>query len=45
VVVGRMVTGEGAWAVCVCISFTGDGGQLGSSFLRSGRGGSAFSGE
>ena len=38
VVVGRMVRGEGAWAVCVCISCTGDGGQLGSSFLRSGRG-------
>ena len=28
-VVGRMVRGEGAWAVCVCISCTGDGGQLG----------------
>ena len=36
-VVGRMVRGEGAWAVCVCISCTGDGGQLGSSFLWSGR--------
>ena len=39
VVVGRMVRGEGAWAVCVCISCTGDGGQLGSSFLWSRRGG------
>ena len=26
-------------AVCVCISCTGDGGQLGSSFLWRGRGG------
>ena len=33
-VVGRMVRGEGDWAICVCISCTGDGGQLGS-----GRGG------
>ena len=32
-----MVRGEGAWYVCVCISYTGDVGQLGSSFLRSGR--------
>ena len=39
VVVGRMVRGEGAWFVCVSISCTGDGGQLGSSFLWSGRGG------
>ena len=38
-VVGRMVRGEGAWDVCVCISYTGDGGQLESSFLWSGRGG------
>jgi len=29
VVVGRMVRGEYAWVVCVCISYTGDGGQLG----------------
>jgi len=27
--VGRMVRGEGAWVVCVCISYTGDEGQLG----------------
>jgi len=33
VVVGRMVRGEGAWDVCVCISYTGDGSQQGSSFL------------
>ena len=39
-VVGRMVR-EGAWAVCVCISCTGAGGQLGGSFLWSGRGGGA----
>ena len=38
-VVGRMVRGEGAWTVCVCISCTGDGGQLGSSVLWSVRGG------
>ena len=38
-VVGRMVRGEGAWVVCVCISYTGDGGQLESSFLWSERGG------
>ena len=38
-VVARMVRGEGAWAVCVHISCTDDGGQLGSSFLWSGRGG------
>ena len=36
---GGIVRGEGAWVVCVCISYTGDGGQLGSSFLWSGRGG------
>jgi len=30
---------EGVWAVCVCISYTGDGGQLGCSFLWSRRGG------
>jgi len=29
--VGRMAIEEGAWAVCVCISYTGDGGQLGCS--------------
>jgi hypothetical protein len=34
-----MAIEEGAWAVCVCISYTGDGGQLGCSFLWSGRGG------
>jgi len=28
-----MAIEEGAWAVCVCISYTGDGGQLGCSFL------------
>ena len=38
-VVGRMVRGEGVWVVCVCVSYTGNGGQLGSSFLRGGRGG------
>jgi len=38
VVVGKMVRGEDAWVVCVCISYTGDGGQLGSSFQRSRRG-------
>jgi len=38
VVVGRIVRGEGAGVICVCISHTGDGGQLGSSFLWSGRG-------
>jgi len=38
VVVGGMVRGEGAWVVCVCISYTGDGGQLGSSFLWSAEG-------
>ena len=27
-VVGGKVRVEGAWVVCVCISFTGDGGQL-----------------
>jgi hypothetical protein len=36
--VGWMAIEEGAWAVCVCISYTGDGGQLGCSFLWSGRG-------
>jgi len=34
-----MAIEEGAWAVCVCISYTGDGGQLRCSFLWSGRGG------
>jgi hypothetical protein len=28
-----MTIEEGAWAVCVCISYNGDGGQLGCSFL------------
>jgi len=36
--VGRMVRGEGAWVVCVCISYTGGEGQLGCNFLWSGRG-------
>ena len=31
-VVAGMVR-EGVWVVCVCISYTGDGGQPGSSFL------------
>ena len=34
-----MVVRECVWDVCVCISCTGDGGQLGSSFLQNGRGG------
>ena len=34
-----MAIEEGAWEVCVCISYTGDGGQLGCSFLWSRRGG------
>ena len=34
-----MVRRECAWDVCVCISYTGDEGQLGSSFLWSRRGG------
>ena len=34
-----MVIRECVWAVCVYISYTGDEGQLGSSFLRNGRGG------
>jgi len=33
-----MAIEEGAWTVCVCISYTGVGGQLGCSFLWSGRG-------
>jgi len=33
-----MVRGEGAWVVCVCISYTGGEGQLGCNFLWSGRG-------
>jgi len=37
VLVRRMVRGEGVWVVYVCISYTGDGGQLGSSFLWRGR--------
>jgi hypothetical protein len=28
-----MAIEEGAWSVCVCISYTGDGGQLGCLFL------------
>jgi len=39
VVAGRMVRGECAWVVFVSISYTGDGGQLGSSFLWSRQGG------
>jgi len=39
VVDGGMVRGEGAWVVCVSVSYTGDEGQLWSSFLWSGRGG------
>ena len=31
-----MVRGECAWDVCVYISYTGDEGQLASSFLRNG---------
>jgi len=34
-----MVIREWVWDVCVCISCTGDEGQLGSSFLLNGRGG------
>ena len=34
-----MVIREFVWDVCVYISCTGDKGQLGSSFLRNGRGG------
>jgi len=34
-----MVRGEGAWALCVCISYTGSEGQLGCNFLWSRRGG------
>jgi len=34
-----MAIEEGAWAVCVCISYTGDGGPLRCSFVWSGRGG------
>jgi hypothetical protein len=34
-----MAIEECAWAVCICISYTGDGGQLGCSLLWSGRGG------
>ena len=35
-VTGEMVREEGAWVVCVGVSYTGDGGQLGSSFLWNG---------
>jgi cell division protein FtsW (lipid II flippase) len=34
-----MAVEEGAWAFCVCISYTGDGDQIGCSFLWIGRGG------
>jgi hypothetical protein len=34
-----MVIRECFWDVCVYISYTGDDGQLGSSFLWKGRGG------
>jgi len=34
-----MVIRECVWDVCVCISCTGDEGQLGSSLLWNGRGG------
>jgi len=34
-----MAIEEGAWVVCVCISYTGDGGKLGCSFLGSEEGG------
>ena len=43
--VGRMAIEEGAWAVCVCISYTGDGGQLGCSFLWSHREGLGWAGQ
>jgi hypothetical protein len=33
-----MVRRECAWDICVCISCTGDEGQLGSSLLRNGEG-------
>jgi len=33
VVNGEMVREEGVWVVCVCISYTGNGAQLRSSFL------------
>jgi hypothetical protein len=33
-----MAVEEGAWAVCVRISYNGDGGQLRCSFLWSGEG-------
>ena len=36
--VGRMVRGEDAWVVCVCISYPGGEGQLGCNFLWSGGG-------
>jgi len=34
-----MAIEEGAWAICLCISYTVDGGQLKCSFLWNGRGG------
>ena len=32
-VTGKMGREEGVWVVCVCVSYTGDGGKLESSFL------------
>ena len=29
----KMVKEGGAWVICIYISYTGDGGQLGNSFL------------
>jgi hypothetical protein len=40
-----MAIQEGAWAVCVCISYTGDEGQLGCSFLWNGCGGLGWAGQ
>ena len=40
----KMVRGEYAWVVCVCISYPGDEGQLGSSFLWNGRRGLGWAG-
>jgi len=36
--IGRLVRAEGAWAICVCISYTGGEGQLRCNFLWSGEG-------
>jgi len=33
VVIGKMVREEGAWVICVCISYMGDGSQIGSAVL------------